>query len=165
MTTAPPRKPRVFVDADALFAGAAGPTEHGTSLMVLRMAEITLIDAVTSQQVIVEAERNLGDKLPAALSAFQVIVSRCLRVVSDSQPADLTAYAGLADPKDLPILVSAVRELPAARRRTPWLQAFPDPARRRGADAATWRQRQRPRAHLSQVLPAYEALLGDHDYR
>jgi hypothetical protein len=74
MTTAPLRKPRVFVDVDALFAGAAGPTEHGASLMVLRMAEITLIDAVTSQQVIVEAERNLGDKLPAALSAFQVFV-------------------------------------------------------------------------------------------
>jgi hypothetical protein len=110
MTTAPPRKPRVFVDADALFAGAAGPTEHGASLVVLRMAEITLIDAVTSQQVIVEAERNLDEKLPAALSAFQAIVSRCLRVVSDPQPADLTAYVGLADPKDLPILVSAVRE-------------------------------------------------------
>jgi hypothetical protein len=118
MTTPPPRKPRVFVDADALFAGAAGPTEHGASLVVLRMAEITLIDAVTSQQVIVEAERNLDEKLPGALSAFQAIVSRCLRVVSDPQPADLTAYAGLADPKDLPILVSAVRE------GCPWLVTF-----------------------------------------
>src|SRR5438067_845328 len=65
MTTTPPRKPRVFVDADALFAGAAGPTDHGASLVVLRMAEIPLIDAVVSQQVIVEAERNLADKLPA----------------------------------------------------------------------------------------------------
>jgi hypothetical protein len=118
MTTPPPRKPRVFVDADALFAGAAGPTEHGASLVVLRMAEITLIDAVTSQQVIVEAERNLADKLPAALSAFQAIVSRCLRIVPDPQPAELTAYGGLADPKDLPILVSAVRE------GCPWLVTF-----------------------------------------
>ena len=57
------RKPRVFVDADVLFAGAAGPTAHGASLVVLRMAEITLIDALTSQQVVTEAERNLSAKL------------------------------------------------------------------------------------------------------
>ena len=37
-----PSKPRVFVDADVLFAGAASPSEHGASFVVLRMAEITL---------------------------------------------------------------------------------------------------------------------------
>ncbi len=66
---------------------------------------------------------------------------------------------------DLFELLDMRHEQPAARRRTAWLQAFPDPARRRGADAAIWRQRQPRRAHLGQVLPAYEALLRDHDYR
>ena len=42
MTT--PAKPRVFVDSDVLFAGAASGAEHGASLVVLRMAEITLIE-------------------------------------------------------------------------------------------------------------------------
>lgn len=60
MTTVAPRKPRVFVDADALFAGAAAPSEHAASLVVLRMAEITLIDAVTSQQVIGEVDSGGG---------------------------------------------------------------------------------------------------------
>jgi hypothetical protein len=55
--------------------GAAAPTEHGASLVVLRMAEITLIDAVTSQQGIGEVERNLTDKLPTVLPAFHMIVS------------------------------------------------------------------------------------------
>jgi len=36
------RKPRVFVDADVLFAGASAPSEHGANLTILRMAEITL---------------------------------------------------------------------------------------------------------------------------
>ncbi len=107
---APPPKPRVFVDADVLFAGAASPSEHGASLVILRLGEITLIDAVTSQQVIDEVERNLEDKLPRALPAFRLLVSRSLRVIADPQPADLDAYAGLADPKDLPILVAAIRE-------------------------------------------------------
>jgi hypothetical protein len=60
---ATPPKPRVFVDSDVLFAGAASPSEHGASLVVLRMAEITLIDAVVSEQVIIEVERNLVDYL------------------------------------------------------------------------------------------------------
>jgi hypothetical protein len=105
-----PRKPRVFVDADVLFAGSAAPTEQGASLTVLRMAEITLIEAVTSQQAIIEAERNLADKLPAALPAFRLIVSRSLRVIANPAPADLTPYLGQAHPTDLPLLVAAQRE-------------------------------------------------------
>ena len=110
MATQRPRKPRVFVDANVLFAGAASPSEHSASLAVLRLAEITLVEALTSEQVIVEAERNLAKKLPQALPAFRLLVSRCLRVASDPQPADLLPHAGLADPKDLPILVAALRE-------------------------------------------------------
>ncbi len=83
MAATSPAKPRVFVDAGVLFAGAAGPSEHGASLVVLRMAEITLIEALTSQQVVVEAERNLIAKLPQALPAFRLIADRCLRVVPD----------------------------------------------------------------------------------
>ncbi|MBL7062614.1 MAG: PIN domain-containing protein [Anaerolineae bacterium] len=112
------RKPRVFVDADVLFAGAASPSEHGASLVILRMGEITLIEPLTSQQVIAEAERNLEEKLPQALPAFRLLVSRCLRVVPDPRPEDLAPYAGAADPKDLPILVAAVREV------CPWLVTF-----------------------------------------
>ena len=118
MTPISQSKPRVFVDADVLFAGAAAPGEHGASLVVLRMAEITLIDAVTSQQVVIEAERNLAEKLPQALPGFRLILSRCLRVVPDPAPADLLPYTGLADPKDLPVLVAAMRE------KCPWLVTF-----------------------------------------
>jgi len=112
------RKPRVFVDADVLFAGAAAPSEHGASLTILRMAEITLIDALTCQQAISEAERNLAAKLPVALPAFRLIVSRCLQIVSDPTPEELAPHAGRADPEDLPILVSALRE------GCPWLVSF-----------------------------------------
>jgi hypothetical protein len=116
--TTPPPKPRVFVDSDVLFAGVASPSEHGASLVVLRMAEITLIEALASQQVVTEAERNLAGYLPGALPAFRMIVSRCLRVVDDPRPADLAACAGMADPKDVPILAAAVRE------SCPWLVTF-----------------------------------------
>ena len=109
MAAASPSRPRVLVDADALFAGAASPSEHGASLTILRMAEITLIEAVAPQQVITEAERNLTQKLPEVLPAFWLIVHRCLRVVPDPLPAELDHYRGLAHPKDLPVLVTSVQ--------------------------------------------------------
>ncbi len=111
-------KPSVFIDADVLFAGSAAPSEHGASLVVLRMAEITLLEAYTSQQVILEAERNLTAKLPQALTAFRMIVTRSLQIVPDPSPAELAAYSGLADPADLPILVGALKT------GCPWLVSF-----------------------------------------
>ncbi len=113
-----PHRPRVFVDSDVLFAWAAGPCEHGASLVVLRMAEITLIEALVSQRVVTEAERNLREKMPTALPAFQLLVHKCLRIVADPELSDLKTLAGKADPKDLPILCAAVRE------SCPWLVTF-----------------------------------------
>ena len=110
--------PRLFVDADVLFAGAAASSVHGASLMILRMAEITLIEALVSDQVITEAKRNLAAKIPDALPAFELLVSRSLSIVPDPESNDLEPYIGLADPKDLPILVTAIRE------QCPWLVTF-----------------------------------------
>jgi len=106
--TSPP-KPRVFVDADVLFAGAASADEHSASLLILRLSEITLIEAVASQQVITEVERNLEAKLPAALPAFRLLASRCLQVLPDPRREELAAHQGRADPKDLPILAAALQ--------------------------------------------------------
>jgi hypothetical protein len=43
-----PPKPRIFLDADVLFAGAASPNEHSVSNLLLRMSELPLIDAITN---------------------------------------------------------------------------------------------------------------------
>jgi len=111
-------KPKIFVDADVLFAGSASPREHSASLVILRMAEITLIEAITSEQVIEEVERNLSEKIPSAIPAFRLLVKRCLRIVPDPEPEDLRRFFGCADQEDLPILVAAIRE------GCPWLTTF-----------------------------------------
>jgi hypothetical protein len=110
MATTNPQKPRLFIDADVLIAGSSSPTDHSASLLVLRLAEITLIEALAAEQVVTEANRNLEAKLPLALPAFRHLVSRCLTIVPDPGPRDLASYQGMADPKDLPILVAAIRE-------------------------------------------------------
>ncbi len=111
-------KPRVFIDADVLFAGAAAPSEYGASLVVLRMAEITLVQATASRQVIVEAERNLTTKFPNALSTFRLLVDRCLEVVEDPARDDISKHEGSADAKDLPILVAAIQQ------KCPWFVTY-----------------------------------------
>ncbi|NJN54261.1 MAG: PIN domain-containing protein [Anaerolineae bacterium] len=111
-------KPRIFIDADVLFAGSASPHEQSASQVVLRMAEITLLEPFTSEQVIIEAERNLQEKIPTALPAFRLLVSRCLQVVANPTAVDLLPHIGQADPKDLPILIAARRE------NCPWLVTF-----------------------------------------
>jgi len=103
-------KPKVFVDADVVFAGAAAPTEHGASHVVLRMGEITLIDCISSEQAVKEVERNLSEKIPEKLPDFHLLVNRSLRIINDPQPTELIAYKGQADAKDLAILVAALKE-------------------------------------------------------
>jgi hypothetical protein len=111
-------KPRVFFDADVLFAGSAAPSEYGASLVLLRMAEITLIDAFTCQQVVDEVERNLAAKLEDALAPFRLILSRCLQVVPNPDHQAIVELNGLGHPKDLPILAAAIS------CNCPWLVTF-----------------------------------------
>lgn len=118
MATPESNTPVLFVDADVLFAGAASPSEHSASLMILTLSEVTLIRALVSEQIITEAERNLEAKVPKALPVFRHLVSRCLTVVPDPELGELSSYQGLADPKDLPILVAALRE------KCDWLVTF-----------------------------------------
>ena len=101
---------RVMVDADVLFAGSASPSDRSASTVVLRLSDLTLIDGVASEQVVAEAEKNLAEKVAAAVPQFQELAAACLRVVPDPTPDEVLALSGSADPKDLPILTAAVRE-------------------------------------------------------
>lgn len=118
MTTIKHPEIKVFVDADVLFAGAASPSEHSASLQILRLSEITLLEALTSERVLIESQRNLELKLPQVLPAFNHLVSRCLRVVPEPSSAEEEELEGLAHAGDRHVLAGAVRE------ECPWLVTF-----------------------------------------
>jgi hypothetical protein len=84
-----------------LFPGVAGPIEYGASPVVLHMTEMILIEATASCRVIIEAQRNLRDKLPGALPAFSLLVDRCLPIIEDPLRDDLHAYQRLAGARHL----------------------------------------------------------------
>lgn len=99
-------KPKIFIDSDVLIAGSASAT--GASYVVLQLSALTLVECIISQQVRVEAERNLQSKLPQALPAFRVLLESSVSVVEDPSPAPLEPFNGQADEGDLPILVAAL---------------------------------------------------------
>lgn len=98
--------PRLFLDADVLVAGSASTT--GASHFLLRLAELGVIDAVSSEQAKAEAQRNLAAKLPAALPMFRALADAACRWVDDPPSERLEEVEDEADPKDVPILAAAV---------------------------------------------------------
>lgn len=99
---------RICLDADALFAGAASTS--GASHLILQLGELGIIEVGVPEQASAEAERNLAAKLPAALPAFRALLEACC--IGLPMPADAESLAiaksGEADPKDAPILASAL---------------------------------------------------------
>jgi len=100
-------KVKVLVDADVLIAGSASTT--GASHIILQLCDLGLIEGIISKQVKIEAERNLKQKLPQALPAFDVLIDSALIIVEDPFPENIRIYEGWADKKDLPILTVALQ--------------------------------------------------------
>lgn len=100
-------KLRVFFDADVLIAGSASKTYSSASYILLKLAELTLIEGIICPYVREEAERNLQAKLPGALPIFRVVMQTALKELPDPAAYLLKQWAGRADPKDVPVLAAA----------------------------------------------------------
>lgn len=99
-------RPRVFLDTSALLAGLASPT--GASNAILALAEAGLLTLVVSEQVLVEAQRNLQEKLRKALPEYRrFLATRPLERIPDPSAPDVTLAGQIIHPKDASILVAA----------------------------------------------------------
>jgi predicted nucleic acid-binding protein len=98
---------KVFADSSILIAGAASRT--GASRAVLTMAEIGLFQLVVSEQVLEECQRNLSNKLPAALPTFNQLISSINPEILPNPPLTESArWFIIIEAKDAPILAAAV---------------------------------------------------------
>ncbi|MGD9100172.1 MAG: PIN domain-containing protein [Anaerolineae bacterium] len=98
---------RVFADSSVLIAGAG--SRSGASRAVLTMAEIGLFKLVLSRQVLDECERNLGKKLPVALPVFAELLAHINpEILPDPPPEESAQWEAIIEPKDAPILATAV---------------------------------------------------------
>jgi hypothetical protein len=84
--TTPPR-PRVFVDAEVLFAGAASPSEHGASLVVLRMAEITLFSELIRRTGLDELRKpETREKIGGRIQLLHTVIQTGLLTLLSQAP-------------------------------------------------------------------------------
>jgi predicted nucleic acid-binding protein len=98
--------PRVFLDTSALLAGLASPWGAGNAILAL--AEAGLLTLVVSEQVLVEAERNLQEKLPKAVPEYERFLKACpLERISDPATGDVAKARGMIHAKDASILAAA----------------------------------------------------------
>ncbi len=101
------QKLKVFLDTNALIAGIA--SSKGAARAVLQLAEIGLIEVIVSKQVIVEADRNIEDKLSEMLSEYREFIKFLAPVlIDDPHEKDIKKYLTGINPDDAPILAAAV---------------------------------------------------------
>lgn len=101
------QKPKVFIDTSALIAGIA--SSKGAARAVLQLAEIGLIEVFVSRQVIVEADRNIEDKLPEMLNEYREFIEFLAPALIDDPPrGEIKRFLAVINPDDAPILAAAV---------------------------------------------------------
>jgi len=68
------RKPKVFLDASALFAAVF--SAQGAARLILKLAESDIVELVVSSQVVAEAEGALRRKAPEVLGHMALLLDR-----------------------------------------------------------------------------------------
>lgn len=96
----------VCLDADVIIAGLFSTT--GASHAVLVLAEIGLLRTVVPEAVASEVRRNLNDKLPGALPAFDSLLKAAFVTVYRPAAADLRSAKPLSHSKDAPVMAAAL---------------------------------------------------------
>lgn len=98
---------KVFLDTSALIAGIV--SSKGAARSVLQLAEIELIEVFVSKQVIVEADRNIEDKLSEMLSEYREFIKFLAPIlIDDPHQKDIKKYLTVINSDDAPILAAAV---------------------------------------------------------
>jgi predicted nucleic acid-binding protein len=103
------RRPQLFFDASALCAGVI--SEAGSARALLLLSETGAITITVSEQVIVETERTLARKAPAAVPFYrETLRASRIRIVKDPSTAEVAAVRDMiAHEPDVPILVAAIK--------------------------------------------------------
>lgn len=104
----PPHLLKVYVDANVLFHTATASHQYTAALVLLRMAEFTLLDAVSAAYTIEEATQALKAYLPDQVSLLLQLIARSIREADNPSASLLRAYKAQAYWKDVINLAAAV---------------------------------------------------------
>lgn len=109
MTTPPSNRLKVYVDADVMFRAATAIHSRTGTYVLLRLADLTLIEAVTSIHTVDEAVNALGRYLPDQVPRLLELIGTAI-VVNEAPPESmLDTYRTHAHRKDVVNLAAAMQ--------------------------------------------------------
>jgi len=100
---------RVFLDSNVVLSGLF--SDKGAPRIILDILSLKLpfLVGVTGQYNLLEIERNVARKLPAALPLYKAFYRKMnLEIMPVPFEKEIKKYAGVVRKKDMPILVSAI---------------------------------------------------------
>jgi putative PIN family toxin of toxin-antitoxin system len=104
------RAVRVFLDSNVILSGLF--SDRGAPRIILDILSLNLsfITGITGRYNIMEIERNLRTKLPEAIPVYKEYIAKLnLRIIPVPAMEEVIKYAGATSPKDVPVLVSAIK--------------------------------------------------------
>ncbi|MDA2925120.1 PIN domain-containing protein [Acidobacteria bacterium AH-259-L09] len=101
--------PRLFLDASVLIAAAG--SKSGASALILELCRRSRAKAISSQLVLLEAERNIRTKLvrDALLRFYQEIATVDLELLERPAEHEIAVQREIIDPKHAHVLAAAVK--------------------------------------------------------
>lgn len=101
------KKPKVFIDSNVWFSAFY---KEGVASRLLKKLDDEKYEVVISQLVLEEIVVNIKKKLPSVLPLVHDFLRQYpITVIKNPSSGTLRRFIGLADKKDLPILVSALK--------------------------------------------------------
>ncbi len=100
---------RVFLDSNVIISGLLSAKGAPRIILDLLCLHLPNLQSVTGAYNMIEIERNLSRKLPAALTVFQEYLPRLnLEIIPLPAYETLVPWFGVTSDKDVPVIVSAI---------------------------------------------------------
>ena len=101
---------KVFLDSNVILSGLL--SEKGAPRIILDLLTLKLpfLMGSTGRYNLIEIERNLKRKMPQILSVYKRYFPKLnLKIIPLPRPEELKDFSGRMTEKDIPVLVSAIR--------------------------------------------------------
>jgi predicted nucleic acid-binding protein len=103
------KKHRIFIDSNVILSGLFSEKGEPRLILDLLTLDLPVLTGLTGRFNLIEIERNIGKKLPGALSAWPLYLLQLrLEVIPMPSSWDLALLGDMAEGKDLPVVASAI---------------------------------------------------------
>jgi len=102
------KKNKVFLDSNVILSGLFSDKGPPRLLLDILCLGLPMITGVTGRYNLIEIERNIKKRLPAALPLYQAYLTKLkMEIVPLPSQEDIRRFAGTTSLKDIPVIASA----------------------------------------------------------